>query len=46
MNISALIAAAYKGHIEIVQLLLESNKVDVNQKTTEVYIDIYGVRII
>ena len=33
---SALMVAAKKGHLEIVQLLLQSNKVDINQKNSEV----------
>ena len=32
---TALMIAAYKGHLNIVQLLLQSNKVDVNQQDIE-----------
>ena len=41
----ALLAAAYKGHLDIVQMLLESGKVDVNQKDSEVTILLYHTYI-
>ena len=34
----ALIVAAYMGHVDIVQMLLQSKKVDVNQKSSKVNI--------
>ena len=33
---TALIVAAYKGHVEVVQMLLQSGKVHVDQKDSEV----------
>ena len=35
---TALIVAAYKGHVEVVQMLLQSGKVHVDQKDSEVSI--------
>ena len=43
MKMSALLVAACKGHDKIIQLLLQSNKVDINQKSTEVIIYSYCV---
>ena len=41
----ALLAAAYKGHLEIVQMLLESGKVNVDQQGSVVSILLYHLYI-
>ena len=38
LKMPALIVAAYRGHLDIVQMLLQSKKVDVNQKNSIVSI--------
>ena len=38
LKMPALIVAAYNGHLDIVQMLLQSKKVDVNQKCSKVSI--------
>ena len=39
----ALLAAAWKGHLEIVQMLLESRKVHVDQQDSKVTILLYHI---
>ena len=40
---SALLVTAHNGHLEIIQLLLQSNKVDINQKNSEVNMYVFIV---
>ena len=42
-KMSALLVSAQKSHLEIIQLLLQSHKVDINQKNSEVNLYVFIV---